>query len=390
MRLTPLAPGSAAVAEGLARRGLPPTQAHAAATGLEPVAVVIDDVEPAVREILVRAARGQGIATLSGDQWVFLAGETARLAGLTRPGAAASFPPSLVEPLSDVLRAAFEPPEHWHTARGPILLDTPRVMGILNVTPDSFSDGGRWLAPGDALAHAEHMLAAGADLIDIGAESTRPGRPDPVAPDDEWRRLEPVLTGLVRAFPHVPLSVDTVKVETARRALEAGAWIVNDVSGLRLDPAIADVCASRGAGLLLMHSRGSLSELATYEHAAYADLMGEIAAELATAVTRARAAGMQPASVAVDPGFGFGKRPEQNLQLLDRLGVLRVLGCPIVVGPSRKRFLGVVTGRDAAERDVATAAACVMAYERGARVFRVHAVGPTRDALRVAHAARSA
>jgi len=390
VRLTPLAPGSAAVAEGLARRGFPATQAEAAATGLVPGVVMIDEVDAAVREAVVRAASTQGIATLSGNGWVFLAGEAARLAGLTRPGAATGFPDALLAPLGAVLRAVFEPPDEWRTARDVIPLDRPRVMGVLNVTPDSFSDGGRWLDPADALAHAERLVADGADLLDLGAESTRPGRPAPVTADDEWRRLGPVLEGVVRAFPDIPVSVDTVKAETARRALDAGAWIVNDVSGLRLDPAIAEACAARRAGLVLMHSRGTLAELASYEHAEYDDLMREVGDELAGALARATAAGVPAGAVAVDPGLGFGKRPEQNLQLLDRLAALRVLGCPIVVGPSRKRFLGHVTGRDVAERDVATAAACVLAYERGARVFRVHAVGPTRDALQVAHATRTA
>ncbi len=390
MKLTPLAPRPAAVAEGLARRGMPATQAQAAAAGLAPAAVMIDEVPADLREALTRTARTHGVASLSGEGWVFLAGETARLAGLTRPGPTAGLPDDLLGALGAVLRAAFEPVERWMTARGPIALDAPRIMGILNVTPDSFSDGGRWLAPGDAAAHAERLLADGADLIDLGAESTRPGRATPVTAEEEWQRLAPVLTALAHRYPSVPISVDTFRSETAGRALDEGAWIINDVSGLRLDPALADVCAARGAGLVVMHSRGTLEELATYTHAAYADLMAEVAAELREALTRAAGRGVAVDRIAVDPGFGFGKRPEQNLQLLDRLGALRSLGCAIVVGPSRKRFLGTVTGREVGERDVATAAACVVAYERGAQVFRVHAVGPVRDALRVAHAARDA
>jgi dihydropteroate synthase len=369
---------------------MPATQAQAAAAGLAPAAVMIDEVPADLREALTRTARTHGVASLSGEGWVFLAGETARLAGLTRPGPTAGLPDDLLGALGAVLRAAFEPVERWMTARGPIALDAPRIMGILNVTPDSFSDGGRWLAPGDAVAHAERLLADGADLIDLGAESTRPGRATPVTAEEEWQRLAPVLTALAHRYPSVPISVDTFRSETAGRALDEGAWIINDVSGLRLDPALADVCAARGAGLVVMHSRGTLEELATYTHAAYADLMAEVAAELREALTRAAGRGVAVDRIAVDPGFGFGKRPEQNLQLLDRLGALRPLGCAIVVGPSRKRFLGTVTGREVGERDVATAAACVVAYERGAQVFRVHAVGPVRDALRVAHAARDA
>jgi len=391
VRLTPLAPRPAAIAEALACRGVPGTQADAAAAGLQPAAVVVDGVTDGDREVLTRAARSQGLASLSGAGWVLLAGDTARLAGLAaRPGGAAGIPEPLAAPLGGALRGSFEPPEAWRTARGALTLDRPLVMGILNVTPDSFSDGGRWLDPSAALAHADRMLAEGADLLDVGAESTRPGRPAPVPADEEWRRLAPVLNDLARRVPAVPISVDTVKAETARRALEAGAWIVNDVTGLRRDPALADVCAAAGAALIVMHSRGDLADLATYAHATYGALMSEIAEELAGMVRTAEARGVAPAAIAVDPGFGFAKRPEHNLQVLDRLAALRALGRPIVVGPSRKRFLGVVTGRDAGQRDAATAAACVLAYERGAHVFRVHAVAPTRDALRVAHAARTA
>jgi len=263
-------------------------------------------------------------------------------------------------------------------------------MGILNITPDSFSDGGRWLTADAALGQAERLLEDGADLLDVGAESTRPGRPDAVPAGEEWRRLAPVLGEITRRFPALPVSVDTVKAETARRAVDAGAWIINDVSGLRLDPEIADVCAASGAGLVLMHSRGTLAELATYDHATYDDLLGDIAGELKQSLDGADQRGVARDRIAVDPGFGFGKRPEDNLRLLDRLDVLRALGHPVVVGPSRKRFLGEVTGHAAADRDGATAAACVLAYERGAHVFRVHAARPTREALDIAYAVRTA
>jgi dihydropteroate synthase len=389
VRLTPLAPRRAAIAEALACRGVSGTQADAAAAGLEPAAVVVDGVDEGEREALARAARVQGLASLSGAGWVLLAGDTARMAGLTRPGAA-GIPDGLAGPLGGALRGSLDAVESWRTARGALALDRPLVMGILNVTPDSFSDGGLWLDPAAAVGHAERMLAEGADLLDVGAESTRPGRPAPVPAEDEWRRLAPVLEELVRRLPEVPISVDTVKADTARRALDAGAWIINDVTGLRNDPAVADVCAVHGAGLVVMHSRGGLAELATYTHAGYGALMAEIADELGGMVRTAEGRGIAPACIAVDPGFGFAKRPEQNLRLLDRLAALRALGRLIVVGPSRKRFLGAVTGREAAERDAATAAACVLAYERGAHVFRVHAVGETRDALRVAHAVRTA
>lgn len=279
----------------------------------------------------------------------------------------------------------------WPTARGTISLARPVIVGIVNVTPDSFSDGGRYLDPERALAHAEALVADGAGMLDVGAESTRPGRPGPVPPEEEWRRLGPVLAGLARRLPHVPVSVDTVKAVTARRALDAGAWAINDVSGLRLDPAIADVCGEAGAGLILMHSRGTASTMATYTHARYADVTADVVRELRAALDRAAARGVAPARVVLDPGLGFAKRPPDNYRVLRELPAIVALGRPVMVGPSRKRFLGAVTGREvAADRDAATAAACVAAFALGARLFRVHAPGPTRDALLVADAVRSA
>jgi dihydropteroate synthase len=187
----------------------------------------------------------------------------------------------------------------------------------------------------------------------------------------------------------VPISVDTVKAEVARVALEAGAAILNDVSAFRLDPAMADVAARGGAGVVLMHSRGTVSTMARLDHAEYApDVVSGVQGELAEALDRAVTAGVVPDRIVLDPGFGFAKTAEQNLLLLDQLSALSTLGRPLLVGPSRKRFLGSVTGRDVAERDAATAAACVLAYERGARLFRVHDVAQTRDALAVASAVR--
>jgi dihydropteroate synthase len=280
--------------------------------------------------------------------------------------------------------------EQWVLGRGVLALDRPRVVGIVNVTPDSFSDGGRFLDPTQAVQYASALIQAGADMLDLGAESTRPGRPEAVPADEEWARLGPVLEGVVREYPEVPLSVDTTKAETARRALEAGAWVINDVSGLRFDPAMAATCAEHDAGLVLMHSRGSLTDMASYDHATYGDLVLDVRRELAVAARCADAGGVSPERIVVDPGLGFAKTPEQNLQLLRELAALTVLGFPIMVGPSRKRFLGEVTGRDVHGRDLATAAACVCAYLGGASLFRVHAVEPTREALTVAHAVWSA
>jgi len=276
----------------------------------------------------------------------------------------------------------------WEMCRGRVSLERPVIVGILNVTPDSFSDGGRYLEPDRALAHAETLVAEGATMLDLGAESTRP-HPTPVSEDDEWRRLEPVLTGVVSRFPDLPVSVDTVKAVTARRALEAGAWAINDVSALRLDEGLAGACAEHGAGLILMHSRGDLRTMATYEHARYRDLVAEVGRELEAAAARAERGGVPRERMVLDPGLGFSKTPEQNYQLLAGLPALSRLGLPLMIGPSRKRFLGAATGREVAERDVATAAACAIGWLGGARLFRVHAPSPTRDALAVARAVRS-
>jgi dihydropteroate synthase len=278
-------------------------------------------------------------------------------------------------------RAVAPAPAAWETARGAIRLDAPRIVGILNLTPDSFSDGGRYLEPAAALDHAARLIEQGADALDLGAESTRPGRPDEVPAAEEWRRLAPVLEGAAAEFPGIPLSVDTRKADVAERALAAGAWIVNDVSGLRHDARLAAVCSAAGAGLVLMHSRGSASEMATYDHAHYLDVMEEVRQELKDAVRRAVSAGVPESRIVLDPGLGFAKRPEHNRELLDRLAELAALGRPILVGPSRKRFLAAPGESSPADRDEATAAACVAAWERGARLFRVHNVGVVKRAL---------
>jgi dihydropteroate synthase len=269
--------------------------------------------------------------------------------------------------------------------RGRLALDRPQVVGILNVTPDSFSDGGRFAEPAVALEHAERMAAAGMGMVDVGAESTRPGAAR-VPADEEWRRLAPVLDGLARRLPSLPISVDTTRADVARRALEAGAWAINDVSALRLDPALAEVCARFDAGLVLMHSRGSTTDMATYTWATYDNVPATVAEELSHAVDRAVAGGVPRERLVVDPGLGFAKTPEQSLAVLRDLGALVELGLPVMIGPSRKRFLGTITGRGVAQRDAATAAACALGYLLGASLFRVHAVEPAKDALAVAHA----
>lgn len=275
----------------------------------------------------------------------------------------------------------------WQTARGPLALDRPRIMGVLNVTPDSFWDGGRYPTPADALGRAESLLTEGADLIDVGGESTRPGA-DAVPPGEEIRRTAPVIDAIVREWPDALVSIDTVKAEVAAAALDAGAAVVNDVSALRLDPAMARTCAQARAGLVLMHSRGGVERMASYDLAVYGeDVVAEVAAELEEAVERALGAGVAADAVVLDPGLGFSKRTHDSVAVLRGLGRLAATGYAVLIGPSRKRFLGEVAGGLAVEdRLPGTIAACVAGWLAGARVFRVHDVGPVREALAVAAA----
>ncbi len=388
MTLTPIALRGPAVRDALVRRGMDTTHAEAAASGLVPLAILFDDVPSDISHALLEAAQRQQVDALTGEGWVLLAGSAARLAGLSRPGFG-TLPQPLADELGQAVGSVVAPTSHWVTARGTIPLDRPVVAGILNVTPDSFSDGGRYFAPEAALRHAAALVEEGADLLDVGAESTRPGQPAPVPVEEEWRRLEPVLTRLSRELPRTPITVDTVKGEIARRSLDLGAWAINDVSGLRLDPTIADACGARGAGLILMHSRGTTEEMATYERAVYRDVVSETRSELAGCVRTAEAHGVARDHIVVDPGLGFAKTPEQNYAVLRGLSAFATLGCAVMVGPSRKRFLGALTGDEPADRDRATAAACVAAYLQGATLFRVHAVKGVREALDVARAIRS-
>ena len=273
----------------------------------------------------------------------------------------------------------------WSVRGGSVSLDRPVVMGVVNVTPDSFSDGGRHLDPDDAVSRARRLVEQGADLLDVGAESTRPGA-EPVPTDEEWRRLEPVLERITE-LP-VPVSVDTRRVVTARRALEAGAAIVNDVSGLSNDPALAELAAETGAGLVLMHMRGTPPDM--QDDTEYDDLVGEVLEALRRSVGRARSAGCSAEQLVVDPGIGFGKSAGGSLRLLARAGTFSRAGGPVMVGPSRKSFIGETLGLPLDERVEATASACVMALERGARLFRVHDVKAVRRALDMAAAIRAA
>lgn len=272
----------------------------------------------------------------------------------------------------------------WSIRNGEVPLGRPVLMGVVNVTPDSFSDGGRYLQAEDAADRARELVEAGADLVDVGAESTRPGA-EPVPAGEEWRRLAPVLERI--ADLPVPVSVDTRKYPVARRSLETGASVLNDVSGLDDDPRLADLAAETGAGLVLMHMRGTPRTM--QEDTEYEDLIGEVVGNLRSAVERARAAGCSQEQLVVDPGIGFGKSARGSLRLLARAGDFERAGAPVMVGPSRKSFIGDTLGLPVEERVEATAAACVMALERGARLFRVHDVEPVRRALDMAAAVRA-
>ncbi len=271
----------------------------------------------------------------------------------------------------------------WLVRGRTLSLERPLVAGILNVTPDSFSDGGRFRAPEPALARAAGMVEAGADLVDVGGESTRPGAP-PVSADEEAARVLPIVALLKDRLAGVLVSVDTRKAAVAREALALGADVVNDVSGLG-DPAMAGVLAEYDAGVILMHTRGTPETMQSL--AVYRDVAAEVADELAAVLRRATEAGIDAERVVLDPGIGFAKAGEQNAELIARLGTVARLGRPLLLGPSRKSFLGPLSGgAPASERDAATVGACVAGLARGARIFRVHDVRGARHALDVAEA----
>jgi dihydropteroate synthase len=385
VNVTPLALHSPrAVRETLRAHGWDDGQAAAASGGIHPLAFHLTGLDQDTLEALVRLSGSLGLEVLTGDGWAVVAGSRSRLSALARPWLV---PPALSQLAIDVgLALPAEPPPLWETARGPLPLDQPVILGILNVTPDSFSDGGRYAGVDAALAHADALLEAGAAMLDVGGESTRPGRTEPVPAEVELERVLPVVQALVRRHPSLALTVDTVKSSVARAVLDAGAAAINDVSALRLDPGIARVVAEAKAGLVLMHSRGSILEIASYTHAAYADVVGEVMAELRTALAQASDAGVAAGATVIDPGFGFSKTAEQNILLFDQLDALQALGRPVLVGPSRKRFLGAATGQPLEARDRATATACALAWERGARLFRVHDVASAHDALTLTQA----
>jgi len=279
----------------------------------------------------------------------------------------------------------------------------PTIFGILNVTPDSFSDGGNFISTEAAITQADRMISEGADAVDVGGESTRPGA-KPVTAREELKRVLPVIRAIRSRWSDIPISIDTVKAEVARAALAEGASIVNDVSGMTLDPEMASVCAKAGCNVVLMHSRGTVAEMASYETAVYGDdPVGEIVAELEESVGTAQRAGVHPARIAVDPGIGFSKRTGHSLAALVELPRIVALGYPVFIGVSRKRVIAELIRYTSAgstssgttlapqlisntDRDMTTVGVNVVAFFAGARVFRVHSVRPNRLALDAAWA----
>lgn len=271
----------------------------------------------------------------------------------------------------------------WKTSRRKIPLDHPLVMAILNLTPDSFSDGGRYLSVDDALAQADNMIAEGADIIDIGGESTRPGS-KPVAVDEEIYRVVPAIEAISKRFD-IPISIDTTKPEVAQRSVDSGAEIINDISGLRFNAQIADIAAKTSAGLVLMHSRGAFETLHTQPPVE--NIFTEIKSDLKSAIKIAHLHGVSNERIVLDVGIGFGKTQEQNLELLAKLDRLvnEFSEYPMLVGVSRKSFIGKILGDvPPSERLGGSIAAALIAIRNGAKIVRVHDAKETVAAIKIA------
>ena len=292
-------------------------------------------------------------------------------------------PPRQPAPEADSRLPPAGPRPALRTRAGTLALDRTVVVGVLNATPDSFSDGGLHQDPGRAAAAAAQMVAEGAGMLDLGAESTRP-RAVPVPADEELRRLLPVLRA-VRAAVRVPLSVDTMKSSVAEAAIAEGADLVNDVSAGRQDPALFASCAAAGVPIVLMHMQGTPATMQAEPR--YGDVVGEVTSFLAERAAAARAAGIAPEGIVLDPGIGFGKTVDQNCRLIRRLDALVALGYPVLVGVSRKSFLGrLLGGRDVGARLFGTAAAVALAVAGGAKLVRVHDVAAIHDVVVVSEA----
>ncbi|HET9387927.1 MAG TPA: dihydropteroate synthase [Gemmatimonadales bacterium] len=383
MKVTALAAHTPeAVRAALAARGWETQPAWFAAIGIQQLVLLLERITEDEREALVRWGAKAGVDVLTGEGWALIAGATSRIVPLARYDRAPAGMARLTPELGKLLAARAEPSRTWLIRGGEIPLEKPVLIGIVNVTPDSFSDGGRLPSAEAAVEHGRKLMAEGCQLLDIGGESTRPGAA-PVSVQEEIARVVPVIAGLAQASVG-PLSVDTRKAEVARAALEAGAAVVNDVSGGRFDPDLPKLVRESEAGVILMHMRGTPATMD--EHATYGHVAAEIAAELETLAQGAEQGGIARERIVIDPGFGFAKTATQNLRLLDELATIVAVGYPVAVGLSRKRFLGAATGRPVEDRDRATAVACALAWQRGARLFRVHDVALTREALALASA----
>jgi dihydropteroate synthase len=260
------------------------------------------------------------------------------------------------------------------------------IMGILNVTPDSFSDGGRYFDKKDAIAHGQALAAAGADIIDVGGESTRPFS-DSVPVEEEMRRVIPVVEALAGRLA-IPISIDTQKADVARHALSVGATMVNDIGALRLDTAMASVVAAANVPVILMHMKGIPKDMQVHPH--YDDVVEEVKGFLGDAAERAQRAGVDRTNIIVDPGIGFGKTVRDNLLLIKHLSSFHALGLPILIGPSRKSFIGKILGNGDEARDTGTQAVVAAAVLQGVHIVRVHDVARTRQTLQLVEAVKAA
>ncbi|MCL2760691.1 MAG: dihydropteroate synthase [Desulfuromonadales bacterium] len=266
----------------------------------------------------------------------------------------------------------------WYTAKNRFdLSDRPYIMGILNLTPDSFSEGGSLKSVDETLKHAERMVIEGADIIDIGGESTRPGA-NPVSADEELKRIMPALERVIKELA-IPVSVDTWKSKTAYEALASGAEIINDISGLTFDPALASVIADANAGVVLMHTRGTPAEM--QNNTDYSDIIDEISSSLAKSVGLAEKSGITSEQIVLDPGLGFGKSVSGNVEIIKRLHELKKFNRPLLIGSSRKSFIGHILKRNPDERLFGTAATLAVSMVNGASIFRVHDVKAMRDVV---------
>lgn len=366
----------------------PAEAAQAAATAISRLirlsAVPVRLVAQLRKEMRVLGGEVMAASGTPAESDVILVGSPEQLVLLCeRLAAAPGRPAELAGELAALLRNLGRPPRELAGRTCRLALDRPLIMGILNVTPDSFSDGGRFRSPESALRRGTAMAAEGADLIDVGGESTRPGAAS-VSAQEEIDRVLPVIEALRRETA-LPLSVDTTKAAVARAAVAAGAEFINDVSGLNFDPGMAAAAAESGAGLFLMHTRGRPEEM--QRETRYADLLGEVIGYLREGLRRAADAGVPEEKLAVDPGIGFGKSAEGNLELLRRLPELRSLGRPVLLGTSRKSFIGRVIGQpDPEQRLAGTLATIALGVERGAQIFRVHDVRPARETALMAWA----